>query len=99
MPDDQVYAGFSLHCSTPDSSQRVLEGVEAAAGKSGHSVKEYADVVYLGLKDPLNLNSCVCWLKRQSFGHEDFKLCLHPDEATAVDGLSTTMLPKNRYKS
>ena len=77
----------------------MLEGVKAAVGIPGHSVKVYADFVYLGLKEPLNLNSCVCWLKRQSFGREDLKLCLHADEATAVDGLSTTMLPKNKYEN
>ena len=96
MADNQVYVGFSLHCSIPKTFQRVLPGVRAAAGEFGHSVEEFPDFVYLGLKAPSNLNAFLCWLKRRSFHGEDFKLCFHLDPATAVCGLSTTMVPTNK---
>ena len=95
MRSSQVYVGFSLHCSTPSTFQRVLAGVRAAADEFGHSVEEFPDFVYLGLKAASNLNSFECWLKRRSFYDEDFKLCCHLDQATAVCGLSTTMVPNN----
>ena len=99
MDEDQAFAGFSIHCSTPRTFQRMLPAVRAAAAESGHSFLQFADFVYLGLKVPATQNAVNCWLKRSAFHDTKFQVCFHLDETSAVIGLSTTMVPKNKRRN
>ena len=95
---DVAYVGFSIHFATRMERKRLFNVISGNGNVRANRMNclEYKDFVFLLPERAMNKKAIDCWRWRKELG--DLSVCLHTDAATAVEGLSTTMLPVHKEK-
>ena len=95
---DVAYIGYSLICDTPLASKRVRNFLSQNSSTRvvPMTSTEFAHFFFLKPQRRMSKDAFDCWRKRNNL--QDLRVCMHTDEATAVEGLLATMkLATNRY--